>query len=78
MSTFRRKKITRSASLEEDEDLAQRRRAASVGAGSRKEGGPGRGRESSAPMAGYVRSQSVTDDALTQRRIESDADCSAR
>lgn len=76
MSTFRRKKITRSASLEEDEELAQRRRrAAEVGADSRNQdlsnGGipRGRGRDSStAMMAGYVRSQSVTDDVLPQRR----------
>lgn len=77
-----RKKITRSASLEEDEEVVQRRQRES-GIGERKHSHElaragmvhGKGVEGSmAVMAGYVRSQSVTDEVLSQRRSGSGTD----
>lgn len=79
----RRKKITRSASLEDDEELNQRRQRASSVGRRHEIGSAGimrsRGREGvTATLAGYVRSQSVTDEVLTQRRSGSGAGFVAR
>lgn len=80
---LRRKKITRSASLEDDDEITQRRRTAVELPGFMRasqdltSGGGvmfprGRGRDGSyAFTAGYVRSQSVTDELLPSDRLPS-------
>lgn len=76
LNLLRRKKITRSASLEDDDEITQRRRempgcvraSQDLVAG----GGRGRGRDGSCALtAGYVRSQSVTDELLPSGRLSS-------
>lgn len=77
LNPLRRKKITRSASLEDDDEITQRRRTVLEMPGCVRASQDvvlprGRGRDGSyAFTAGYVRSQSVTDELLPSDRLSS-------